>query len=95
MKDLIGEEIIKCLRSLMFLNEKHDCIIKGYHCAYGRKQQYRPNKKDFISPTMSIDAIFIIAIIREFENHELVVTDNTGDFISYNMYKVVLINIQG
>ena len=92
-KYLRGDEIMKCLESLMLLNQKRGGIIKVFHCIYVLDQQYKLYQKDSMSPTVSTEAIFIMSVIEAFENLDVAVTDIPGSILSANMEEVVHMKI--
>eukprot|EP00957_Ditylum_brightwellii_P124040 9455439-Ditylum_brightwellii.AAC.1 len=69
------EEKQRALPLLMFLKEKRDKKIKGRTCADGRKQRLGVKKKDVDSPTVSIEAVFLSALIDTHKGRYVVTTN--------------------
>ena len=63
----------------MFLKKKRCGTIKG--CADGWKQRVYITKEESTSPTISMEAVFLTAIIDAWENHKVAVLDVPGAFM--------------
>lgn len=71
----------EALRYLMFLKEKSDGTIKGRGCADGRKQRRFIGKDSASSPTISTEALFLIATIAAKEGRKVVTVDVPGAYL--------------
>ena len=60
---LTNKDRAHALASLMFLTEKRDIRNKGRTYANGRKQQSYIKIEDYVSPTVSLEAIMITSAI--------------------------------
>ena len=79
----------------MILKEKRDGVIKGRYCADGRHQRLWKLKKDTTSPTVSLEAIFLTALIDAMENQHVAISDIPGAFLSADIDEIVIMVIEG
>jgi hypothetical protein len=89
------QEKNKALESLIFLKEKKDGTIKGRACADGRKQRVDAKKGDATSPTVSIEAVLITAVIDAKEERDVAVIDIPLAFVQTEMDDEVLMIMRG
>ena len=66
-KDLTPAQKREALGYLMFLKKKRNGTVKGHGCADGRKQRAYITKEDSTSPTMSTEAVFLMAVVDAWE----------------------------
>ena len=71
----------KILESLIFLVEKRDGTVKARTCANGSVQRAWMGKEDASSPTVSLEAILLTAVIDAIEERHVI------------KYSVVLVNL--
>lgn len=69
------------LRYLMFLKQKRDGSIKGRGCADGREQRKIIPKIEASSPTISTEAVFLIACVAAKEKRDVASIDVPGAFL--------------
>ena len=62
-RDLNEDQNNSILESHMFVNGNRDGTIKGRTVAGGNKQRDFINKEDYISPTVSTEAVMLSCII--------------------------------
>ena len=74
-KCLTPEQRKEALTYLMFLKRKCCGKIKGRGCADGRKQRTYIAKDESTAPTVSAEAVFLIAVIDALENRDVAVLD--------------------
>ena len=89
MEDLSNLEHKKALESLLFLEEKQSGKLKGWMCAYGRKQHEVITKKDATSPMVSTDYVLINAVIDAHEHMDVAVIDLPGAYLNVDMDDIV------
>ena len=87
--DLTEDQKTAALKSLMFLKEKRDGTIKGCSVADGRKQRDKPNEKYASSPTVSLEAVLITAVLDAYEHRDVAIVDTPGDYMSAYMAEEV------
>lgn len=99
MKQLHDREVIKpksgsalttadrldALKYLMFLKEKRSGTIKGRGCADGRKQRGQVTNKEKSSPTIAIEAVFLIICIAAKEERDVASVDMPGAFMQTSL----------
>lgn len=73
------------LNYLMFLKKKRDGTIKGRGCADGRKQPGNIQKIEASSPTISTEAVLLIAAIAAKENRDVATMDVPGAFLQTDL----------
>ena len=73
----------------MFLKKKRCGTIKGHGCADGCKQRAYITKEESTSPTISTEAVFLMAVIDAWENRKVAVLDVPGAFMQVDMDKLV------
>jgi hypothetical protein len=64
---LTKEERMKAVTSLMFLKEKRDHLVKARLCTNGQKQRGDWTKQDTLSLTVSMEAVFITAVVNAYK----------------------------
>ena len=69
----------------MFLKKKRCGTIKGRRCTDGQKQRAYITKEESTSPTISTEAVFLMAVIDAWENRKVVVLDVPGAFMQVGM----------
>ena len=79
----------------MFLNEKHDGIIKARSCEDGWSQREYTTKSDTSSPTVSLEAMKISCAVDAKEGRYVAVTDIPGTFLQMDMEKDVNMLLEG
>ncbi len=75
---LTKEERTKALSLLMFLKEKQDQSVKARMCADGRKQRGDWTKQETTLPTVSMEAVFITAVIDAHKERDVACFDIPG-----------------
>jgi hypothetical protein len=94
-KTLTKQEKQKAISSLMFLKEKRNGDVKGRACADGRKQREDFTKQDATSPTVSVDSIFLTAIIEAKEERDVACFDIPGAFLHAETNEDVTMLLKG
>ena len=79
----------------MFLKKNRSGIIKGRGCVDGRKQRAYITKEDSTSPTISTEAVFLMAVVDAWESWKVAVLDVPGDFMQVDMDKLVHVRFEG
>ena len=69
------------LQYLMFLKEKRSGKIKGRGCADGRKQRLYKTKEETSSPTVTLESLFLTAVIDSKEGRDVATVDIPGAFM--------------
>ena len=87
-KDLSPKQKKEALGYLMFLKKKRCGKIKGWGCANGRKQQAYITKEQSTSPTISTEAVFLMAVVDARENRKDTVLDVPSAFMQVDMDKL-------
>ena len=80
-KNLSTSERRKILESLMFLVGKRDGTIEAWTCANGSAQRARMGKDDALSPTLSMEAIMLTAVIDAIEEKHVITVDIPNAFV--------------
>jgi hypothetical protein len=80
-ESLSKEERAKALASLVFLKEKGNESIKARMCTNGRKQRGDWTKQDTTSPTVSMEAVFITAVIEAHKERDVPCFHIPGAFL--------------
>lgn len=83
--NLSSNERSDALKYLMFLKKKRDGRVKGRGCADGRKQRKYIPKGDASSPTISIEAVFILVTIAAKERRNVITVDIPGAFMQTDL----------
>ena len=78
---LTPQEQKRALESIIFLTEKQDGRIKARACANGSKQRQWMNKEESASPTVSLESVFLTAVIEDKENRDVAVVDIPNAFV--------------
>ena len=86
---------IQILGYLMFLKKKRSGIIKGRGCADGRKQRAYITKEESTSPTISMETVFLMAVVDAWESRKVVVLDVPGAFMQVDMDELVHVQFEG
>ena len=79
----------------MFLKRKRCGKIKGRGCADGRKQRAYITKEDSTAPTVSTEAVFLMAVIDAMEGRNVVVLDVPGAFMQAEIDELVHVRFAG
>ena len=94
-KCLTSEQRKEALAYLMFLKRKRCGKVKGHGCAGGRKQGAYISREDSTAPTVSMEAVFLIAVIDALEGREVAVFDVTGAFMQADIDELVHVRFMG
>ena len=89
------EEKRQALRYLMYLKKKNCGRIKGRGCADGRRQRETTPKSSATSPTVSIEAVFMTAMIDASEGRDIAVVDIPGAYLHADMDELVIVRFEG
>ena len=84
-EELSSEESKRALESLIFLTEKRDGRIKARHCANGSTQRAYMDKDQVSSPTVSLEALLLTAVIDAEENRDVATCDIPNAFIQTDL----------
>ena len=84
-KDLSPKQKREALGYLMFLKKKLCGKIKGRGCADGRKHRAYITKEQSTSPTISTEAVFLMAVVDAWENRKVAVLDVPGAIMQVDM----------
>ncbi len=96
MRDnLTWDERKKALRSLMFLKEKRDQLVKSRMCADGQGQQTDWSKQDTILPTISTKLVFITVVINAHEGHDVACFKIPGAFLHADLDEDIIMILKG
>ena len=93
--DLTTDQKRASLRYLMFLTKKRCGRIKARGCADGRKQRETTSKEDASSPTVSIEAVMLSAVIDAMEERDVATVDIPGAFMQADIDEVVHVKFEG
>jgi hypothetical protein len=66
---------------LLFIVEKKSGLLKSRHCANGNPQHQWMNREEVSSPTVSTEALFIMAAIDGAEGRDVATCDIPNAFI--------------
>lgn len=80
-KTLNQKQRRNALQYLMFLKRKRDGRVKGRGCSDGRGQRANAVKGEASSPTISIEAVFLILTIAAKEGRDVIVMEISGAFL--------------
>ena len=94
-KDLTPAQKREALGYLMFLKKKRNGTVKGRGCADRRKQQAYITKEDSTSPTISMEAVFLTAVVDAWEGRKVTVLDVPGAFMQVDMDETVHVRFEG
>ena len=94
-KDLTLAQKREALGYLMFLKKKRSGTVKGRGCADGRKQRAYITKEESTSPTISTEAVFLMAVVDAWENRKVAVLDVPGAFMQVDMDELVHVRFEG
>ena len=79
----------------MFLKKKRCGKIKGQGCADRHKQRAYITKEQLTSPTISTEAVFLMAVVDAWENRKVAVLDVPGAFMQVDMDKLIHVWFHG
>ncbi len=88
---ILREERMKVLSSLLFLKEKRTGKIKGRACVNGAPQQAYIPKEEAASPTVSTELTFITAAIAASERRNVRCFNIPSAFVNTNVDEVLMI----
>ena len=88
------EDIQRALPYLMFLKRKRCGKVKGRGCADGRGQREFISRDEASSPTASLYAILLTAVVDAIENRFVATTDIPGAFLQTDMPKDEVVHIK-
>ena len=94
-KPLTPSKKWEALGYLMFLKRKRSGKVKARGCADGRPQHAYIPQEDARAPTVSMEAVFMTAVIDAMENRTVVVVDIPGAFMQADMDPGVYMRIDG
>ena len=94
-KPLTTKQKWESLGYLMFLKRKRNGKIKARGCADGRPQRAYIPQEDARAPTVSMEALFMTAVIDAIENRTVAVVDIPGAFMQADMDPGVYMRIDG
>ena len=94
-KPLTTTQKREALGYLMFLKRKRSGKIKARGCADGRPQRAYIPQEDARAPTVSMEAVFMTAVIDAMENRTVAVVDIPGAFMQADMDPGVYMHIDG
>ena len=83
--ELTDAEGKRTMESLIFLTEKRDGRIKARHCANGSTQRAYMDKEQVSSPTVSLEALLLTAVIDAEENRDVATCDIPNAFIQTDL----------
>jgi hypothetical protein len=92
---LTKEERMKALSSLLFLNEKRDQSVKAQMCADGGKQRGDWTKQETTLPTISLEAVFITAVIDAHKERDVACLDIPDAFLHADSDKDITMILKG
>jgi hypothetical protein len=79
----------------MFLKEKRDHSVKARMCADGQKQRWDWTKQDTTSPTVLMEAVFIIAVVNAYKECNVACFDIPGTFLHADSDKDITVILKG
>eukprot|EP01040_Poterioochromonas_malhamensis_P008527 gene8527-9228_t len=91
--DLMPNQKVRVLRTLMFLKRKRDGRLKSRFCVDGRRQAGFGYELETTSPTVFTESVIITAVIDAYEERYVVVTDIEGAYLNADMPLEVHIEI--
>ena len=94
-KCLTPEQRKEALAYLMFLKRKHCGKIKRCRCADGQKQRTYIATEESTAPTVSMEAVFLTAVINALESWEVAVLDVPGAFMQADINELVHVRFTG
>jgi len=93
--ELTRKDMRKSLRLIMFIKKKRCGRIKARKCADGRPQRGYIPKENATSPTVAIDALFLISIIDVKENRCVATCDIDRVFLQMLMRTLTHVKLTG
>jgi hypothetical protein len=81
IKDLSPEEKRKAQEALMFLTEKRNKTVKGRMVFNGKPTREWYSREDSASPTVSLESIFLLAVIDAKEHRDVMTADAPNAYI--------------
>ena len=94
-KPLTTTQRWEALGYLMFLKRKRNGKVKARGCADGRPQRAYIPQEDARAPTVSMEAVFMTAVIDTMENRTVAVVDIPGAVMQADMDPEVYMCIDG
>ena len=85
LSEMTAEEKSKAQEALMFLTEKRDKSIKGRMVYNGKPTRDWMTKEDTASPTVSLESIFLTAVVDAKEGRDVMTADVPNAFIQTPM----------
>jgi hypothetical protein len=79
----------------MFLKEKSDHLVKARMCADRQKQRGYWTKQDTTSPTMSMEAVFITALVNAYKKCNVACFNIPGAFLHADSDKDITMILKG
>ncbi len=79
----------------MFLKEKRDKSVKARMCTDRKKQRGYWAKQDTMSPIISIEVVFIAAVIKAHKEHSVACFNIPGAFLHPNLDKDIVMILKG
>jgi hypothetical protein len=92
---LTKEERTKAVASLMFLKEKRDHLVKARMCTDRQKQRGDWTKQDMTSPTVSMEAVFITAVVDAYEECNIACFDIPSAFLHADSDEYITMILKG
>ena len=83
------------LQYLMFLKEKRCGKVKAWGCVGGRQQRLYKTKDETSSPTMNVEALFIMCLIDAMEGREVMTYNIPGGFMQSEMDELIHMKLEG
>ncbi len=80
-KSLTAEQRKKVLESHIFVEQKHDGILKAGQVAGGNKQQGYITKEDASSSTVSLEAVLLTCVVDANKNRDVAIVDIPNAFV--------------
>ena len=80
-KSLTFKQHKKVLESHIFVERKHDGILKAQQVAGGNKQQGYITKEDASSPTVSLEAVLLTCKVDANKNMDVTIVDIPNAFV--------------
>ena len=94
-KCLTPEQRKEALAYLMFVKRKRCGKVKGCGCADGRQQRAYIAKEESTAPTVTMEAVFLTAVIDALEGREVAVLDIPGAFVQTYIDELVHVRFTG
>jgi hypothetical protein len=80
-KSLTAEQCKKVLESLIFVQRKHDGVLKALQVAGGNKQQGYITKVVPSSPYQSLEAVLLTYVVDANKNKDVAIVDIPNEFV--------------